>query len=115
MKKVIIATLCLFVSTLFTSCGVGNYSVTSGVEDKAAICFSASSSYDIDVTIDGQQYATATVKDIAHKTRRDIKRTAKRSIQATPGRHKVEVTRNGEKIYSKEVILSTGDTKIIEL
>ena len=115
MKKIIIATLCLFVATLFNSCGVGNYTVTSGVEDKAAICFSASSAYDIDVTIDGQQYTTTTVKDIAHKTRRDIKRTANRAIKTTPGRHKVEVTRNGEKVYSKEVMLSTGDTKIIEL
>ena len=63
MKKIIIATLCLFVATLFNSCGVGNYSVTSGIEDKAAVCFSASSAYDI----------------------------------------------------AKEVMLSTGDTKIIEL
>lgn len=115
MKKVIIATLCLFVSTLFTSCGVGNYTVTSGVEDKASVCFSASSAYDIDVTIDNQQYSTTTVKDIAHKTRRDIKRTANRAIQTTPGRHKVEVKRNGQTVYSKEVMLSTGDTKIIEL
>jgi CO dehydrogenase/acetyl-CoA synthase gamma subunit (corrinoid Fe-S protein) len=115
MKKVIIATLCLFVSTLFTSCGVGNYTVTSGVEDKAAVCFSAPSAYDIDVTIDGQQYATSTVKDIAHKTRRNIKQTAKRSIVTTPGRHKVEVKRHGETVYSKEVMLSTGETKIIEL
>ena len=115
MKKVIIATLCLFVSTLFTSCGVGNYTVTSGVEDKAAVCFSAPSAYDINVTIDGQLYSTSTVKDIAHKTRRNIKQTAKQSIVTTPGRHKVEVKHNGATVYSKEVMLSTGDTKIIEL
>mgnify|MGYP007012515673 CR=1 FL=1 len=65
MKKLIIATLCFFVATLFNSCGVGNYTVTSGIEDKAAVCFSAASAYDIAVTIDGQQYATKTVKDIA--------------------------------------------------
>jgi hypothetical protein len=115
MKKVIIATLCLFVSTLFNSCGVGNYTVTSGVEDKAAVCFSAPSAYDVDVTIDDQQYSTSTVKDIAHKTRRNIKQTAKQSIVTTPGRHKVEVKRNGATVYSKEVMLSTGETKIIEL
>ena len=115
MKKIIIATLCLFVATLFNSCGVGNYSVTSGIEDRAAVCFSASSAYDIDVTIDGQQYTTSTVKDIAHKTRRNIKQTAKQSIVTTPGRHKEEVTCNGQTVYSKEVMLSTGDTKIIEL
>lgn len=115
MKKIIIATLCLFVATLFNSCGVGNYTVTSGIEDKAAVCFSASSAYNIDVTIDGEQYATSTVKDIAHKTRRNIKQTAKQSIVTTPGRHKVEVKRQGETVYSKEVMLSTGETKIIEL
>ena len=115
MKKIILATLCLFVSTLFNSCGVGNYTVTSGVEDKAAVCFSAPSAYDIDVTIDGQPYSTSTVKDIAHKTRRNIKQTAKQSIVTTPGRHKVEVKHNGATVYSKEVMLSTGETKIIEL
>ena len=109
MKKIIIATLCLFVATLFNSCGVGNYTVTSGVEDKASVCFSASSAYDINVTIDNQH------KNIAHKTRRNIKETAKSAIQTTPGRHTVEVKRNGQTIYSKEVMLSTGDTKIIEL
>lgn len=115
MKKAIIATLCLFVATFFSSCGVGNYTVTSGVEDKAAICFSASRAYPIDVTIDGQNYNATTVKDIAHKTRRDIKKTANYSIQTTPGRHKVVVKHNGKTVYSKEVMLSTGDTKIIEL
>ena len=115
MKKIILATLCLFVSTLFTSCGVGNYTVTSGIEDKAAICFTDSSAYDISVSIDDQQYETSTVKDIAHKTRREIKNTAKHAIKTTPGRHQVVVKRNGQTVYSKEVVLSTGDTKIIEL
>ena len=78
MKKIIIASICLFVATLFNSCGVGNYTVTSGIEDEAAICFTASSAYDINVGIDGQPYQTSTIKDIAHKTRREIKNTAKR-------------------------------------
>ena len=115
MKKFIIALTCLIMTTFFTACGVGNYTVTSGIEDKAAVCFSASSAYDINVSIDGEHYTTQTVKDIAHKTRRNIKQTAKQSIVTTPGRHKVEVTRNGQTVYSKEVMLSTGDTKIIEL
>lgn len=115
MKKYIIAITCLLMTAFFTSCGVGNYSVSSGVDDKAAVCFSATSTYDIDVTLDGQQYSTSTVKDIAHKTRRNIKQTAKQSIVTTPGRHKVEVKRNGATVYSKEVMLSTGETKIIEL
>ena len=115
MKKYIIAITCLLMTAFFTSCGVGNYSVSSGVDDKAAVCFSATSTYDIDVTLDGQQYSTSTVKDIAHKTHRNIKQTAKQSIVTTPGRHKVEVKRNGATVYSKEVMLSTGETKIIEL
>lgn len=115
MKKLIIAITCLIMTSFFTACGVGSYSVSSGIEDKAAVCFSASSAYDIDVNIDGQSFTTSTVKDIAHKTRRNIKQTAKQSITTTPGRHKVEVTRNGQTLYSKEVMLSTGETKIIEL
>lgn len=115
MKKIIIATICLFVISSFHSCGVGNYTVTSGIEDKAAICFSASSAYDINVSIDGQQYTTTTVKAIAHKTRREIKNTANRAIKTTPGRHQIVVKHNGQTVYSKEVMLSTGDIKIIEL
>ena len=115
MRKVFSFALCLVFATLFSACGVGNYTVTSGVEDKASVCFSASSAYEINVSIDDQQYTTTTVKDIAHKTRRDIKRTPKKAIVTTPGRHKVTVTRNGQTLYSKEVMLSTGDTKIIEL
>ncbi len=115
MKKTIIILFCLLTTAFFTACGVGNYTVTSGIEDKAAVCFSAPSAYNIDVTIDGERFSTSTVKDIAHKTRRDIKKTAKNVIVTTPGRHKVEVTRDGQTLYSKEVMLSTGDTKIIEL
>ena len=52
---------------------------------------------------------------IAHKTRRDIKKTAKYLITTTPGTHDVKVTKDGKEVYSKKVVISTSETKIIEL
>lgn len=115
MKKFLFSMACLFVMALFSGCGVGSYSVSSGIEDVAYICLEASEKYPVVVTIDGTSYDTYTVKQIAHKTRRDIKKTAKYSIKTTPGTHDVKVTKNGREVYSKKVIISTTETKIIEL
>lgn len=114
MKKLFLAFALLLCAAGFYSCG-GTQSVTSGVEDRAGVCVSADSEYPIVVTIDGQAYETRTLKDIAYKSRRDIKKTTKFALPTIPGRHQVEISRNGETIYSKEVMISTGETKIIRL
>ena len=100
---------------LMTSCGVGTYSVQSGVEDAAFISFTDDTKQEIVVSIDNKTYTVQTVKQKAYKSGRNIKQTALNTIKLTPGQHTISVSLNGEKIYSHKVFISTGETKIIEL
>lgn len=115
MKRLIFVIATMLLTLAFTSCGVGNYSVSSGLDDSASICFTAKSEYPITVSIDNETFETFTVKDIAHKTRRNIKKTAKHSLKTTSGQHSLKVVKDGETVYTKQVLISTGETKIIEL
>ena len=112
MKKIFV--IAAFIMTL-TSCGVGTYSVQSGVEDAAFISFTDDVKQAIVVNIDNKAYTVETVKQKAYKSGRNIKQTALNTIKLTPGQHVVSVTLNGNQIYSHKVFLSTGETKIIEL
>lgn len=112
MKKLFV--IAAFIMTL-TSCGVGTYSVQSGVEDAAFISFTDDVKQAIVVNIDNKSYTVETVKQKAYKSGRNIKQTALNTIKLTPGQHVVSVTLNGNQIYSHKVFLSTGETKIIEL
>lgn len=112
MKK--LSVIAAFIMTL-TSCGVGTYSVQSGVEDAAFISFTDDVKQAIVVNIDNMAYTVETVKQKAYKSGRNIKQTALNTIKLTPGQHIVSVTLNGYQIYSHKVFLSTGETKIIEL
>ena len=109
----------LFIFTAFimilTSCGVGTYSVQSGIEDVAFISFTDDVKQVILVSVDNNTYTVETVKQKAYKSGRNIKQTALNTIKLTPGQHVVSVTLNGNQIYSHKVFLSTGETKIIEL
>lgn len=115
MKKNFVIIICAFFALAFSSCGVGNYTVSSGVDDKASICFVDDHSYDIQVTIDGQNYDTKTVKDKEYKTRRNLKKTVKYSLPVAVGTHTISVTDGGKIVYSKKIVVSTGETKIIRL
>ena len=112
MKK-----LCVFAAftIILTSCGVGTYSVQSGVEDAAFISFTDDVKQKIVVCVDDNTYNVNTVRHKAYKSGRNIKQTALNSIKLTPGQHTVSVLLNGNKIYSHKVFLSTGETKIIDL
>lgn len=114
MKNLFVIIAALFLSFM-TSCGVGNYSVVTGKEDMASICFVDEKSYDISVTIDGERFETQTIKKKAYKKRRDIKKTANCSLLLTPGRHIVEVYNDNNLLYSKEVFVSPSDVKVVEL
>ena len=116
MKRLVLTLIIAIAAIALTGCkSQGVYSVNSGKADVGAVCFAASSSYDILVDIDGTQYNTSTVKKIAHKSRRDIQNTAKTQIMLAPGRHHVKVIREGKVVYQKEIFLSATETKIIEL
>ena len=112
MKKLMI--IAAF-TMLLTGCGVGNYSVQSGVEDAAFISFTDDAKQDITVTVDDQTYALKTVKQKAYKSGRNIKQTALNTINIGPGQHEVKVIINGNDVFSKKIFLSTGEHKIIEL
>ena len=113
MKKVLFITLLL---TMFmASCGVGSYTVTTGLADEASISFVANDNQEIVVTIDGQQYNVETVELKDYRKDRSLKRTVKNTIVITPGTHEVKVTLDGKEIYTHKVFVSTGESKVIEL
>ena len=114
MKKIIVIVTC-FVAFLFAGCGVGSYSVSSGQADEGYVTFVASSAYDITVDIDGQTYKCKTVKEIPHKTRRDIKKTAQNTITVKPGTHTLKVSAGGQEKLSQKIFISAQETKIIKL
>ena len=102
-------------SMFLAGCGVGTYSVQSGLEDAAYISFTDDSKQSITVNIDNNTYNVNTVKYKAYKSDRNIKQTTKNTIKLTPGQHNVSVMLDGNEVYSRKVFLSTGETKIIEL
>ena len=112
MKKLmLIAAFCI----LLTGCGVGNYSVQSGVEDAAFISFTDDVKQDITVTVADQTYLLKTVRQKAYKSGRNIKQTALNTIKIGPGQHEVKVTLDGTDVFDKKIFVSTGEHKIIEL
>lgn len=96
-------------------CGVGTYSVQSGIENAAFISFTDDVKQEIVVRVDDDTYYLEAVKQKAYKSGRNIRQTARNTIKLTPGQHSVSVTLGGNEIYSNKVFLSTGETKIIEL
>mgnify|MGYP006974614518 FL=1 len=112
MKKLMI--IAAF-TMLVTGCGVGNYSVQSGVEDAAFISFTDDVKQDITVTVDNQTYVLKTVKQKAYKSGRNIKQTALNTIKTGTGQHEVKVMLDGTDVFDKKIFVSTGEHKIIEL
>ncbi len=112
MKKLMI--IAAF-TMLLTGCGVGNYSVQSGIENASFISFTDDVKQDITVTVDDQTYVLKTVKQKAYKSGRNIKQTALNTIKTTPGQHEIKVVLTGNEVFGKKLFLSTGEHKILEL
>ena len=100
---------------LLTGCGVGTYSVQSGVEDAAFISFTDDMKQDITVIVDGQTYLLQSVKQKAYKSGRNIKQTALNTVKTRPGQHEVKVMIDGNEVFAKKLLLSSGEHKILEL
>lgn len=115
MRKIVITIVCAVSAFILSSCGVGSYTISSGVDDKANICFVDNHSYDITVTIDGKSFETKTVTDKEYKTRRNMKKTAQYALPVSTGTHTISVVDDGKTVYSKKIVVSTGETKIIRL
>ena len=114
MKRIATLFVAAIVLTL-ASCNVGVHSVSSGKADEAALLFMAPERYDIAVIVDGTTYALETVKKKAYRAARDIKRSATQQVVVSPGRHSVQVTRDGKEVYTKEIFVSAAEQKVIEL
>jgi plastocyanin domain-containing protein len=97
------------------SCGVGSYTVTTGLEDKSSISFVTDKKQEIVVTVDGQQYNVETVKLKDYRNDRSLKRTVENTIEIAPGKHDVKVTLDGSVIYTHKIFVSAGESKVIEL
>ncbi|MBQ9546917.1 MAG: hypothetical protein IJU90_06500 [Bacteroidales bacterium] len=102
-----------FAVVLLVACG-GTYSVVSGRDDAAQLSFASESSFDVKVDIDGTVYDMETVKQKAYR-QRNMKATARNTINIATGQHKVVVTKDGKTIYDKQIFVSTGQHKVIEL
>ncbi len=114
MKKIILALVGALL--MLSSCGVGNYSLSSGKPDDAYVSFVSAKSIEVSVSVDANNvYSVKTVKDKAWTTDRKIKETAKNTIILTPGQHSIVVTKDGQQIYSKKIFVSAQDHKVIEL
>lgn len=112
MKRILLIAL---IGVFMTSCGVGSYTMTSGLADESSVTFVADDRYEITVTIDDKQYDVETVKLKDYRKDRSIKRTVANSITITPGTHKVGVVLDGEVVYTQDIFVTTGESKIIEL
>ena len=112
MRKILIIAL---LSVFMASCGVGSYSITTGLADKSEISFVADKKQNITVAIDGQQYEVKTVKLKDYRKDRSLKRTVENTIEITPGQHDVKVTLDGSVIYTQKIFVSAGENKIVKL
>jgi len=112
MKKIIFAVIA---AIALSSCGVGSYSLSSGKADEAFISFTTAKATPITVTIDGSKYEISSVKDKAWKTDRKIKQTALNTIKLVPGTHDVKVQMNGNEVFSRKLVISVSEHKVIEL
>lgn len=110
MKRLI----AILVTALLTSCGVGNYSVTSGLADQAYISFTSSGKMPIQVTIDDNTYYVYSVKQKTYKARK-IRPTDRNSILVSPGSHDVTVICDNREVFERKIFLSTAEHRIINL
>ena len=85
---------------------------TQQAPDAAIICV-ASSSYNIDVTIDGNQYHVKTVK--SQDLERNLKHAADNMIYVSPGNHKVTIRSRGKIVYDKRIRFRSDETMKINL
>ncbi len=112
MKKFfVIAIVTMFLS----SCGVGTYSYSSGLENKCGLSFVAEKEVPLNVTVDDQSYDINAVKLKKYRTDRKIKQTTQNTIALEPGKHEIKVVMDGSEVFSKTIFVSGNETKIIEL
>ena len=113
MKRVWL--LLLLFPLLFTGCGLGMYSVSSGKADCAKITFVDNASYAIIVKVDGVAYDSRSIKVKPYKVGLKNKKIVKHAIEVSTGKHHIEVLSQEGSIYSHQIFVSANEHKIIEL
>lgn len=112
MKKILFAIIALM---LLSSCGVGNYSISSGKPDEGELSFTTARATHITVTVDDSIHHISSVADKAWKTDRKIRKTANNTLFLSPGTHDVKVSVAGNEIFAKKLFISASEHKVIEL
>lgn len=118
MRNIVIA---LLFALVLAGCGNGTYTVASGKMDQGSISFTVatdkttSDAPTVSAVIDGKTYNVQAVSNKEWRVRRDIKKTALNTIDIASGTHEVKVVMNGQEVYSRKVIISSGEHKVIEL
>lgn len=112
MKKFILLSMLL---AILSSCGVGNYTISSGISDEARISFTLDEKIPITVIVDDVAYEVNTVKTKAYKSDRNIKETERNCIRLSSGQHMVKVILNDNLIFEKKLLLSQNEHRVIEL
>lgn len=116
MKNYVKLAVVLLVGFFLASCKTGSYTVSTGLADKAAVSFVAAKAIPVVLEVDGERYQVKTVAQKAWKKNRDIRRTALNTVSISTGRHAVKVYDEAESlIYQREIFVSTGEHKVIEL
>lgn len=103
------ALACLLFS--LSGCKVGVISTEGGMPNEAYLYFWSNNKHnkDVQVTIDGNLTFEAKVKKLKkHNVRKEM-------YAVEPGKRLVEVRRDGEVIYRKQLFLSTQETKKIQI
>lgn len=112
MKKLFLALIVILVAI---GCGTGTYSLASGKMDTGAVSVADSYKHPVVIVVDGVNYHVDAVKTKDWKAQRKIKRTAQNTIDIASGTHDVKVVSNGEEVYSRKIVISSGMHKVIEL
>ncbi|MGM9773834.1 MAG: hypothetical protein ACI3Y2_01325 [Candidatus Egerieousia sp.] len=104
------------IALVISSCGVGNYTISSGKGDNAYLSFQSDDKLDISVLVDDSSYQVQTIKSKPYRVDRNIKRTSLNSIEMAVGRHKIKVIdKNSTVLLEKEIMVSSAEHKIIKL
>lgn len=94
---------------VMTSCKVGTVAYSGGKEDLAYLEFVSQKKMPaVDVDVDGTTFSAVVTK----QKRTRIKGTV---YAIAPGKRHVTVSKGGEVVYDRTIMLSTQETKIIEI
>ncbi len=116
MKKLIALMAAMAALLLTAACSTGSHTVVSGREDAASLVVLSERVMNVTVEVDGAQYTVKSIATRRWKVNRNVRKTVENSVDLSTGRHKVRVSdASGRALYDKEIFVSAGETKEIQL